>query len=258
MSADAYLLQVINQYKQPTGGNSKAHKTAYLLYPFIQEWAEDYLEGVYFSGSYAKETGVIGSADLDLFISLKSNTDFTLSHIYDSLHDWFSSKGFITRKQNVSIGIQYNGLDIDLVLGRIQKGFLRYHSLYKSKRRITSIILILFLGFILFVGYRIYDSKSYYPNLPTDVISKREALEKIKNSSDLIVELAEDDNYKWVVFKGNQSDGGKRLIEMMRLDGWNFVQQEGAGYFFVRDGEKKIITSQMWTGDYVLYKISRD
>jgi hypothetical protein len=79
------------------------------------------------------------------------------------------------------------------------------------------------------------------------VISKREAVEKIGNSSDPLVDLAEDDKYKWLVFKGNQLDGGKRLIEMMKLEGWEFVQQEVSGYFFVRGGEKKIVTSQMWT-----------
>jgi hypothetical protein len=127
-----------------------------------------------------------------------------------------------------------------------------------KKRRIFAIILFLFIGFILLAGYTIYDSKPYYPNLPTDVISKREAVEKIENSSDQIVVLAVDDNYKWLVFKGNQSDGEIRLIEMMKIDGWEFVQQEGAGYFFIRDGEKNIVTSQMWTGKYVLYKIAKD
>ena len=39
----------------------------------------------------------------------------------------------VPRRQNVSIGITYNGVKIDLVPGRIQQGTYNYHSLYKRK-----------------------------------------------------------------------------------------------------------------------------
>lgn len=134
MTADAYLRQVIDNHRGPSGVNSYPHRSANEILPIIQEWADEFLDGVYISGSFAKETNIQGGADLDLFISLKSTADrFTLQHIYDSLHGHFQEKGFITRKQNVSIGMNYYGLDVDLVPGRIQRGFIRYHSLYKSK-----------------------------------------------------------------------------------------------------------------------------
>lgn len=134
MTVDEYLRRVINKHRGPSGQNSPPYRAAHEILPMIQEWADEFLEGVYFSGSFAKETNIVGSADLDLFISLKSSADrFTLQHIYNSLHNYFQEKGFVTRKQNVSIGMKYYGLDVDLVPGRIQRGYQRFHSLYKSK-----------------------------------------------------------------------------------------------------------------------------
>ena len=134
MTVDEYLRQVIDNHRGPSGENSYPYKAANEILPIIQEWAVEFLEGVYISGSFAKETNIMGSADLDLFISLKSSADrFTLQHIFNSLHDHFQEKGFVTRKQNVSIGMKYYGLDVDLVPGRIQRGYLSYHSLCKSK-----------------------------------------------------------------------------------------------------------------------------
>ncbi|MNI02603.1 hypothetical protein D3C73_554860 [compost metagenome] len=132
MTADDYVLSIVRKYQQQTGVSSPAHQTANLIYNSIKSWAGDFLNEVHFSGSYAKGTGVKGSADLDLFISLKSDTPYTLQHIFDSLHDNYKNK-IPARKQNVSIGIKYNGLDIDLVPGKKQKGNTNYHNLYKNK-----------------------------------------------------------------------------------------------------------------------------
>lgn len=132
MTADEYVLSIVQKHQQQTGVNSPAHQTANLIYKSIKDWAGEYLNEVHFSGSYAKGTGVKGSADLDLFISLKSDTPYTLQHIFDSLY--LNYKKIVpARKQNVSIGINYNGLEIDLVPGKKQKGNTSYHNLYKNK-----------------------------------------------------------------------------------------------------------------------------
>lgn len=134
MTVDDYLKWVIAKHKGQTGPNSEPYKAAAEIVPLIQQWAHEYLDDIYFSGSFAKETNIVGSADLDLFISLKSTADkYSLQYLYNSLHDYFQDNGFKTRKQNVSIGMKYKGLDVDLVPGRIQRGFQNYHSLYKSK-----------------------------------------------------------------------------------------------------------------------------
>lgn len=100
----------------------------------LTEWAGTQLSSLRQSGSSAKGTAVHSIADFDIFISLKSDTTQTLKEIFNLLDTFVTSKGYITRRQNVSIGIISNGLDIDLVPGKIQSGYQNYHSIYSSKK----------------------------------------------------------------------------------------------------------------------------
>ncbi|SDS49128.1 hypothetical protein SAMN05444162_1586 [Paenibacillaceae bacterium GAS479] len=46
------------------------------------------------------------------------------------------------------------------------------------------------------------------------------------------------------------------LKEKMKSLGWNFVGQEGSGYFFEKKGQESIITTkQIWNRHYVVYKV---
>lgn len=100
----------------------------------ITGWAGFQLSEIKLSGSCVKKTALKGKADCDLFISLKSDTVQTLGEIYKSLNERVIGKGYVTRLQNVSIGIKTNGLDIDLVPAKIITGYQNYHSLYLSKK----------------------------------------------------------------------------------------------------------------------------
>jgi hypothetical protein len=82
----------------------------------------------------AKGTAIKGVSDIDLFISLKSDTRETLREIYNSLDIYVRSKGIDTKRQNVSLGITQNGLAVDLVPGKKQSGYQNYHSIYVSKK----------------------------------------------------------------------------------------------------------------------------
>jgi hypothetical protein len=53
--------------------------------PF-RSWANQYFNALEYSGSYAKGTGVRGISDVDVFISLKSDTPGTLKEIYNNLY----------------------------------------------------------------------------------------------------------------------------------------------------------------------------
>jgi hypothetical protein len=99
----------------------------------LTEWAGTQLSSLKQSGSIAKGTAVHGIADFDIFISLKSDTTQTLKEVYNQLETFVTSKGYTTRRQNVSIGIVSNGLDIDLVPGKIQSGYQNYHNIYSRK-----------------------------------------------------------------------------------------------------------------------------
>lgn len=133
MTGNEYLANIIQKYKAP---DIDAFTDILLLNPLrdiIKDWAGDNLSSIVVSGSRAKGTAISLSSDLDWFISLKSDTTDTLSWIYNTLFNAIEQNNVKARKQNVSIGIEYAGYKIDLVPGRIQQGYINYHSLYKQK-----------------------------------------------------------------------------------------------------------------------------
>lgn len=132
MTSDQYLRQIINEHKAPNLSFYDSRLTD--VKKEIRNWAGGQLSEIKLSGSCVKKTALKGKADCDLFISLKSNTSNSLSEIYNLLDSHFHNAGYNTRKQNVSIGIKTNGLDIDLVPGKIHTGYKNYHSLYLSKK----------------------------------------------------------------------------------------------------------------------------
>ncbi|MBJ7407644.1 MAG: nucleotidyltransferase domain-containing protein [Bradyrhizobium sp.] len=132
---DRYLLQILHREAVPTGPTSAAMKALIGLYPLIRQWANIHLASMFPSGSYAKGTAVRSGTDIDLFISLKHTTLVTLEDIYWSLFDFLKNRGFNPKAQNVSINIRVDGVDIDLVPGRLQNALGGYHSLYKRKVR---------------------------------------------------------------------------------------------------------------------------
>jgi hypothetical protein len=87
-----------------------------------------------YSGSYGKTTGVRGISDVDVFISLKSDTTNTLKEIYNSLYGLAQQQGWSPREQSVSVGVTIDGTRGDLVPGKVQSGFQNYHSLFLRKR----------------------------------------------------------------------------------------------------------------------------
>ncbi|QYR21259.1 hypothetical protein KZ483_26860 [Paenibacillus sp. sptzw28] len=129
----------------------------------------------------------------------------------------------------------------------------------KSGLKVT--ILVAFSLVIIF-GISVYISKSYYPSLPFEGLSKREALKKIESNDNAeLIKLTEGATFEWYAYKGNQQDGSKQIIKKMEQRGFVFREQLGAGYIF-RDKDNevkkdKIIESQMWTSKYVLYEVPK-
>jgi hypothetical protein len=133
METDQYVKSIIAKYAI-TGGRAPAvSAAAEEVYKIIQLWAGNYLLEVTYSGSSAKGTAIAGLADVDLFISLKPETPGTLAEIYNSLAGYNGFRNLSPRRQNVSVGIKFNGHPIDLVPGRKQSGNTTDHSLYRSK-----------------------------------------------------------------------------------------------------------------------------
>jgi hypothetical protein len=130
MPADQYLTKIISKYQINEEG-VKAQVT--LLYPTIQRWGNEYLLEAIYSGSIAKGTAISLGTDADVFISLSSTTQETLAEIYHTLYNALTQAGYHARKQNVSIGVNSGGYQIDLVPGKRQSQYGYDHSLYKNK-----------------------------------------------------------------------------------------------------------------------------
>ncbi len=133
MTADEYVLSVIARYQVSTGPGSAVARAGQSLYPIIQQWANQNLLRVTYSGSYAKGTAILGGTDVDLFISLSHQTSENLRDIYLKLVRFLTARGFSPRQQNVSVGVLISGISVDLVPGKKQSGASSDHSLYRRK-----------------------------------------------------------------------------------------------------------------------------
>lgn len=126
-----YLYDVLNKYQVNNSAKNLAFNT---FKPVIQQWAGLHLLDFDFSGSTAKGTEVSCSSDFDFFISLSTSTPDSLSQIFNSLFNKLSGYSDISiRKQNVSIGVTWQGQKIDLTPGKKHSGNTNYHSVYKNK-----------------------------------------------------------------------------------------------------------------------------
>ncbi|MFB9329375.1 hypothetical protein ACFFSY_25845 [Paenibacillus aurantiacus] len=103
----------------------------------------------------------------------------------------------------------------------------------------------------------IFWSKSYYPPLPFDSVSRKEALAIIRQApSGALVKVAEDARFDWYLTETR--DASAKVKRWFADRGWTFKDQEGAGLFFERDNRKVIATTRQWTGRYVLCQMPAD
>ncbi|MOA35761.1 hypothetical protein D3C78_1572370 [compost metagenome] len=93
--------------------------------------------------------------------------------------------------------------------------------------------------------------------LPYENGSKKAAVDKLSNSDNELVELAHVNGFYWLGFKGNSLEGRNKIIAEMENRGLTYSYYEGAGIFF-ENGERVVITGEMWTGKYILYKIPEE
>jgi hypothetical protein len=133
MSADGYLQAILSRETVDTSPLSSVRSVQGVLQPILSQWAGAQLRLVHPSGSFAKGTANRSGTDIDLFISLKSDTTNTLKEIYSSLFKTMQAKGYTPRHQNVSFNVRVNGYDVDLVPAKHHGGNSEYHSLYRRR-----------------------------------------------------------------------------------------------------------------------------
>lgn len=115
-------------------------------------------------------------------------------------------------------------------------------------------ILVCFLLVGVLLGGFLTESL-FSPSLPFRAMSKADALVLLKQSkSDRITKLVNEGKYVW--YAGHTENGNQ--VEMLKKEmatrGWRFTSQEGAGFFFVKGDQNIVITSQMWSRKYMLFK----
>ncbi|ART75059.1 hypothetical protein B4U37_02915 [Sutcliffiella horikoshii] len=100
-----------------------------------------------------------------------------------------------------------------------------------------------------------YNTRFYYATLPIESVNKKEVLQSINESPEPIVKIVNEDGYDWFITRSNQGEYRETFKEMMGENGWEFEYQDGSGYFFEKEGETLIVTTQMWTGEYVIVQV---
>ncbi len=134
MTAEEYLQNLISKYQVATGEGTAASNAGNTVYQVVKRWAGQHLRSGSYSGSYAKGTAIRGRTDVDIFISLKSDISNTLKEIFNGLHSWISQNGYpYARKQNVSVHVAYNSIEVDLVPAVHLGGNTEDHWLYVNK-----------------------------------------------------------------------------------------------------------------------------
>jgi hypothetical protein len=133
MTAENYLQNILSREAVDTGLFSPVRNVQSSINPLIQRWAGNRLMSISPSGSFAKGTANLSGTDIDLFISLSSQTSETLKDIYNKLFNYMNSNGYNPKRQNVSINVHANGYDVDLVPAKRQDSYSDDHSLYRRR-----------------------------------------------------------------------------------------------------------------------------
>ncbi|MBT2289246.1 hypothetical protein J7E73_08885 [Paenibacillus albidus] len=119
------------------------------------------------------------------------------------------------------------------------------------KKWLTAVGLI-----VICAGIFVFYNKLYYPPLPMGNISKKEVVEKVKASKMQITKLTSDNGNEWyITSKADMRVVGERIKDLVSTKGWVFTQKDGNGLFFEKQGERLVVSTQMWTSAYVLIQI---
>lgn len=132
-NSDSYISGIISAHSLFLSWNLV--EIAKELNKHIFPWANGHQYELKLSGSCAKGTGIVGTTDVDFFISLNPSVETcnSLSDVYTTLRNRFNGSGYTAKEQNVSIGINHTGAKVDLVAGVMQNQYGTDHSIWKRK-----------------------------------------------------------------------------------------------------------------------------
>ncbi|MFJ7951727.1 hypothetical protein ACIQZG_09390 [Lysinibacillus sp. NPDC096418] len=114
------------------------------------------------------------------------------------------------------------------------------------------------VAILLVAGTYIFANKLYYPQSPIEHLSAKDILHKLRDSNEDIAMLSKEDNWTWYVTRSNNNgilEGDKKIKEMISKKGWAFKDKNGSVLSFEKNGRQLIVTTERWTGKYVLFKV---
>lgn len=113
-------------------------------------------------------------------------------------------------------------------------------------------ILLLLIPIIALIGATLVYLR--LPPLPLLALTPLEAIVKM-NKTNGIVKLGTENGVSWYGSKTKQFQSKEVLKSNLATQGWQYVTQEGAGLFFRKGDKRIVITMEMWTGYFVLYRV---
>lgn len=116
--SDEYIRSIILKHNLPAGKDTKTKKALEELTPKIRTWAGNVLENIRPIGSYAKGTGVTGSSEIDLLITLDVHTCGTLKDLTDNLFSYLQANNFYPQRKQYSIRLIFLNTSVELFLSR--------------------------------------------------------------------------------------------------------------------------------------------
>lgn len=79
---------------------------------------------------------------------------------------------------------------------------------------------------------------------------------KLASTSSLpLSKITRQGGYVWFVTDDPKDVALQSLKDRMTKNGWEFIEQDGSGYFFEKESERVIIESQQWTDDFLLFQL---
>jgi len=132
-AVNMHLLTILQKYAARDLTSRESDLAA--LRSTLATWASSCFVHILYSGSRSKGTAISLASDVDYLVVLSSECNDNnggLKGIYNSLLSKLSSI-YQVRRQNVSVRINLNGLEVDVTPAKKQAGYENYYSLYASK-----------------------------------------------------------------------------------------------------------------------------
>lgn len=117
MTAQQYLEQILAKYNLKDEDVEPLKKKRAVIEDYVRKKYGSKVATFYYSGSYAKGTAINLKYDLDLCIYFWNSAFPSLSEMYNDVYKILSEK-YPVNKQKVSIGLTYDGDNIDIVPAR--------------------------------------------------------------------------------------------------------------------------------------------